>query len=132
MHFVKVDGRTQADILRAAVLQYIDGYSSAQDDQRLKERDKVIADALKSIENRFALLLVRLGVDLESLYALAWSLTAEQPDQREVFEKCAQVGVQRFRRKLRPVEKDMVESLVQQGSYLKQQAEKPASEKTED
>ena len=98
-------GRPLADIYRSAVLEYIEREQQVEDDAyfvaRMKERDKLIVDGLKSVENRFATLLVRIGIDLESLYALAWSLTAEQPDREEMFEKCYQVGVKRFRRKMK-------------------------------
>ena len=117
--FVRKDGRTQADILREAVMRYVDGYNSVQEDERLKDRDRVIADALKAIENRFAILLVRLGIDLESIYALAWALTSEQPDRTEMFEKCYEVGVNRFRRKMKDQERDLVDRLRHQGDLLK-------------
>ncbi len=131
VEFVRRDGRSQSDVLRDAIVQYMDGYNSAEDDRRLKERDRVIADALKGMENRFAVLLVRLGIDLESIYALAWSLTSEQPDQREMFEKCYQVGVNRFRRKLKGLEKEMVDSLIHQGDQLKPKKKSVAVEDDE-
>jgi hypothetical protein len=119
MDFVKREGRNQSEILREAVNAYVDGYHSAQDDQRLRERDKVITDALKAMENRFAVLLVRLGIDMESMYALAWSLTSGQPDRTEMFEKCYQVGVARFRRRLKGLEREMADALQHQGESLK-------------
>ena len=119
MEFVKVDGRTQADVLREAVITYVHGYNTAQQDARLKERDELIVNALKQIENRFALLLVRLGIDIEALYALGWSLTAEQPDQEEMFQKCTQVAYTRFHRKTKGLERQLVDSLLHQGDQLK-------------
>lgn len=118
--YVHQDGRTQADVIRDAIIRYVDGYSSLKETERLKDRDRVIAEALKQIENRFAILLVRLGIDLESIYALAWSLTSEQPDREEMFEKCHEVGVKRFRRKMKDLEKDMVDKLLHQGDSLKE------------
>jgi len=128
-------GRPLADIYRSAVLEYIDREQHAEDDayfiRRMKDRDKLIVEGLKSIENRFATLIVRLGIDLESLYALAWSLTAEQPDREEMFEKCYQVGVKRFRRKLKGLEKDMVDSLIHSDELISVQR-KAAQDDNED
>lgn len=129
-------GRPLADIYRSAVLEYIEREQQVEDDAyfvaRMKERDKLIVDGLKSVENRFATLLVRIGIDLESLYALAWSLTAEQPDREEMFEKCYQVGVKRFRRKMKGFEKDMVDALMHQQDQLATPKRRPQQEEDDD
>jgi predicted DNA-binding protein len=114
--FAAKSGRPLSDIMREAVLQYIDKERAREDDAyfvaRMRERDKIISDSLKSIENRFGLLLVRLGIDLESLYMLGWSLTANQPNRKKLFEDCYDQGVKRFRRKLKGLERDMIDSLI--------------------
>lgn len=110
--YVERDGRTQADVIREAISRYVDGYYTANDDKRLQERDKAIVDAMKSMENRFALLITRLGIDLEALYALGWSLTSNLPDRHEMFEKCQQVGVTRWRRKTKGIERHIIRSLL--------------------
>ncbi len=129
-------GRPLADIYRSAVLEYIEREQQVEDDAyfvaRMKERDKLIVDGLKSVENRFATLLVRIGIDLESLYALAWSLTAEQPDREEMFEKCYQVGVKRFRRKMKGFEKDMVDTLMHQQDQLATPKRRPQQEEDDE
>lgn len=116
--FAAKSGRPLSDILREAVLQYIDKERAREDDAyfvaRMRERDKIISDALKSIENRFGLLMVRLGIDLESLYMLGWSMTANQPNRQKLFEDCYDQGVKRFRRKLKGLERKMVDSLMHQ------------------
>lgn len=122
-NFATRTGRSLGDIYRTAVLEYIEKEQHVEDDayfiERMKERDRLIVDALKSMENRFAILIVRMGIDLESLYALAWSLTAEQPDREEMFQKCYEVGVKRWKRKMKALEKSMADMLMQQGDQLK-------------
>ena len=114
---------TLSKLYRDALLDYIGRAGEVDDDEyflrRLKERDQDIAEALKSMENRFAVLLVRLGIDLESLYALCWTLTSNRPDRHEMFEKCYAVGVDRFRRRLSGLQREMVDSLQHQGDYIK-------------
>lgn len=102
---VAESGRTQADVLREAVLTYIDGNNSLQDDARLRDRDQAIADALQAIESRFASFLVHHGVDLEAMYALAFFLTKDQPDQKKMFKEIREVGLARCSRKLQPRKK---------------------------
>lgn len=134
--FAAKSDRSLSDIYRTAVLEYIDKAQHAEDDayfiRRMRERDKLITDAIRAMENRFATLIVRLGIDVESLYALAWSLTAEQPDRQEMFEKCYDAGVKRFRRKLRGLEKNMVDSLVHQGDLVRSAPSKLDEEGEED
>ena len=114
--FAAKSERPLSDIMREAVLQYIDKERAREDDayfvSRMRERDKIISDSLKSIENRFALLMVRLGIDVESLYMLGWSLTANQPNRKQLFEDCYDQGVKRFRRKLKGLEREMIDSLI--------------------
>lgn len=118
--FAAKSGRPLSDILREAVLQYIDKERAREDDAyfiaRMRERDQIISDSLKSIENRFGVLMVRLGIDLESLYMLGWKLTlnagVSKEDRKQLFEDCYDQGVKRFRRKLKGLEKGMVDSLI--------------------
>ncbi|MBX9722380.1 MAG: hypothetical protein K2X81_13345 [Candidatus Obscuribacterales bacterium] len=121
--FAADSGRPLGSIYRDAVLEYIDKKEQVEDDEyfrrRMKERDRDIVEGLKSMENRFAVLLVRLGIDLESLYALAWSLTSGREDRHEMFEKCYAVGVDRFRRRLSGLQREMADSLQHQGDTIK-------------
>lgn len=117
--YVRKDGRSQADVIREAIIQYLDGSDTLENDERLKERDLLICNSLKSIETRFATLIVRMGIDLEAIYALAWALTEQQPDRQKLFDECYQVGVERFRRSIRPHERKMIDALQYQEDRLK-------------
>lgn len=116
--YAQKSGRNLSDIMREALLEYIDKERAREDDEyfvkRMRERDQIISDSLKSIENRFAVLMVRLGIDIESLYMLGWSVTSTQPkeERKKLFEDCYEQGVKRFRRKLKDLERDMVDSLI--------------------
>src|SRR6185295_8296161 len=127
--------KTNAQLLRDIALTFLDREEEVEEDsyfvRRMRERDRDIAAALKSIESRFAVLIVRLGIDLESMYALAWSLTEGQPDRQELFEQCHQVGVKRFRRKLKDFERSMVDSLIHQDDQLKKVASRSVVEERE-
>ncbi len=114
---VKVRGCTRTELVREAILEYLDRKEIETDERKLARRDRLIVDSLKSIENRFAGLLVRLGVDLESLYALLWATTPK--DTREqLFEQCYQQGQKRFRRKLHDLELEMKAALKKQPESL--------------
>lgn len=118
----KQQGKTHAQLLRDITLGYLNqAEATTESDKeaaRLAERDKIIAAGLKSIENRFATLLVRLGIDLEAMYVLLWTTAKDNPDRQALFDKCYEVGSGRFRRKLKGLEVKMKESLKHQGDQL--------------
>jgi len=114
---VKRRGITRTELVREALIFYLDNHESEEEAAKLAKRDKVIADSLKSIENRFASLIVRLGIDLESLYALLWASSPKE-NREELFEKCYRVGQERFRRKLSNLEQEFKGSLKKQPDRL--------------
>lgn len=115
-------GKTHAQLLRDITLAYLDRSESATEEEkesaRLAERDKLIVDGMKAIENRFATLMVRLGIDLESMYVLLWDLVAKNPERQKMFDRAYDVGSDRFRRKLKGLERKYRDSLKHQGDRL--------------
>lgn len=116
--------RSLSDIFRTAVLEYIEKTEDIEDDsyflRRMAERDKQIVSALKAIENRFATLLVRLGIDLNFMVVMNSATLEEDDDKKKAafFDRCHEEAVKRFRRTVKPLEKEITEALKGQGQAL--------------
>lgn len=115
----KAEGKTNAQLLRDIALAYMDrqqrATESEQEMERLAKRDQAITKSLKSIENRFAGLIVKLGYDVESLYFLLWRTLAPEDEREKLFNKCYELGVKRWNTKLAS---EMKDRLKQQGDVL--------------
>lgn len=103
-------GKTSAQLLRDIALEYLDSYDKKAEIKEWHERDKVMAEALRRIENRFASIIVRLGIDLESLYFLLWT-NSDKATRHKLFEKCYQHGQRRFSRKLDGLDLELKKAL---------------------
>lgn len=114
---VRVKGCTRTELAREAILYYLEHHKDQEDAERFAERDKLIVDALKSMEVRFAGLMVRLGVDMETLHALMWTRT-DKNTREKLWEACRVVGQQRFKRALAGVDRDFKAHLARQGDKL--------------
>lgn len=116
--------RSLSDIFRTAVLEYIEKNEGIEDDsyflRRMAERDQQIVAALKAIENRFATLLVRLGIDLNFMVVMNSATLDEDDDKKKAafFDRCNEEAVKRFRRAVKPLEKEITEALKGQGQAL--------------
>lgn len=114
---VKETGRTRTEVVREAVLHYLDCAEPEPEIQRVHERDRLIVNALKSMENRYSGLLVRLGIDLETVVALLWA-SSPKDSREKLFAECKRVGQERFRRTLDNVEKEARRRLRTQADEL--------------
>jgi hypothetical protein len=124
-----VKGGTRTQLARDAILFYLDNCEQAQEDTLFAERDKLIVQSIKSLENRLAGILVRMGIDIEALYAAAWAHSPKETRDK-LFERCYQIGAQRFNRRLSAVEQEYKKSLVKQPDHLVERKKCPPSSNT--
>ena len=99
-------GKTKTELAREAILRYIDQIERGQ----TETHDTKIEKRLKAIEDRYASLLVRVGLDVGTLVALMSSRIPAK-DRRELMDTCYKVSVQHFNKKLEGVARDMKQTL---------------------
>lgn len=88
-----------AELARAAILRYMDSKQTRDEEQR----DSKLEHRLKKIEDRYAGLIVRIGVDVGTMMALL-SSQIEPAKRRQIMDSAYRASVERFRRKLVGVE----------------------------
>jgi histidinol phosphatase-like PHP family hydrolase len=99
-------GKTKTELAREAILRYIDQIERGQ----TESHDSKIEKRLKAMEDRYASLLVRVGLDVGTLVALMSSRIPAK-DRRELMDTCYKVSVQHFNKKLEGTARDMKQSL---------------------
>jgi hypothetical protein len=114
---LKKQGGTRTELVRKAILHYLDCTVDAPEIERMHERDRLLVNSLKSIENRFAGLMVRLGIDVQTVIALLWA-GAPKEQREQLFRECKKVGQSRFRRHLDNVEIEERRRMVKQPDEL--------------
>ena len=97
---------SMAELSREAVLFYLDNHQTSVEDKR----ETKVERRLKAIEDRYASLLVRIGLDTGTIMALL-SSRIESAKRTEVMDSCYRISVRHFNKKLEGVAKDMKQSL---------------------
>jgi len=97
---------TAAELGREAILFYLDHHQTTRDDRRESKLER----RLKAIEDRYASLLVRVGIDVGTIMALM-SSRIDQTKRKEVLDNCYQVSVKHFNKKLEGVAREMKQQL---------------------
>ncbi len=102
-----LSGKTKTELAREAILKYLDELESGQ----TAARDSQIEKRLKAIEDRYAGLLVRVGLDVGTLVALMSSRIQDPKQRRELMDNCYRTSVKHFNKKLEGVARDMKQTL---------------------
>ena len=102
----KMAGKTKTEFVREAVLRSLDDVERGIHDARETKIEK----RLKAIEDRYAGLLVRVGIDVGTLLALMSSRIPAK-DRKETMDNCYSVAVKRFNKKIEGALKDMKQTL---------------------
>jgi hypothetical protein len=100
--FCRMKGKTKTEMARAAILFYMEH----NEDEFFRERDSLIEQRLKSMEDRFGGLMSKIGVGVFGLEHLFWTRT-EQDLRKQLFQDCYVAGVRKMRNKLKPEEEDL-------------------------
>lgn len=85
---------------------YLDNHQTDVEDRR----ELKIERRLKAIENRYASLLVRIGLDTGTIMALLAS-RIEKGKRTEVMDSCYRISTQHFNKKLEGVAREMKQDL---------------------
>lgn len=97
---------SMAELSREAILAYLDGHQTAQEDRR----ETKVERRLKAIEDRYASLLVRIGIDTGTIMALL-SSRIESTKRTEVMDSCYRISVRHFSKKLDGVAGELKQKL---------------------
>jgi hypothetical protein len=97
---------SMAELSREAILAYLDTHQTETEDRR----ETKVERRLKAIEDRYASLLVRIGIDTGTIMALL-SSRIEKNKRTEVMDSCYRISVQHFNKKLEGVAKEMKQNL---------------------
>lgn len=102
MEMVKERRTTVADLGREAILFYMEQHQTQADERR----DSRLERRLKTIEDRYASLLVRIGIDTGTIMALL-SSRIDPAKRREILDNCYRTSVKHFNQKLEGVAREM-------------------------
>jgi hypothetical protein len=93
--FSRLEGRSKTELARDAILHYMRIREAGITD----ERDNVLEKRLKKMEDRIASLLVKVGLDTATLYALLWT-RSDRDTRQELFQECYAMAVKRMKKRL--------------------------------
>jgi hypothetical protein len=93
--FSRLEGKTKTELARDAILHYM----RSRETDLTDERDSLLEKRLKKMEDRIASLLVKVGLDTATLYALFWT-RSERETRRELFQDCYAMAVKRMKKRL--------------------------------
>jgi len=102
----RLEGKTKTEMARRAILWYMEHH----DRLRNEEIEGKLEQRLSKIENRLAGLLVRLGIDIGTIYSLLW-IRSDPATRKETFLDCYTNAVRRMKNKLRKEEQEIRESM---------------------
>lgn len=100
------EGKTKSEIVREAVLWYLDH----KEELEYKDRELQIAKEIRGMTDRICGMLARQGAALGTLYELTWTSLPNE-DAREQFRAAMTTAKQKMRNRLEKDERDMAEAL---------------------
>jgi predicted DNA-binding protein len=99
----KIDGKTKTELVREALLWYLDH----RENEKFAERDSVYARAIKEMTNRICGMLARQGTAIGVLYDVAYAGLPDE-ESREAFREIVQKVKSRQRKHLDLDEQSLV------------------------
>ena len=105
----KLEGNTQAEVVRKAILEMLD----RQEQGIAAEIKDGLAERLKKMEDRLASLLARNAIDLGTIYQVLW--IRSDPEKREaLWQTARKYSVQRLGKKLDGAELEIKEQIAKE------------------
>ena len=95
----RLEGKTKTELARKAIQWYLANHEKLVNE----ERDAAVVQSLKSIEDRLAGIMVKVGIEVCSMNHLFWTRTDEDV-RKQLFAECWSAGVKRMKNKLKPDE----------------------------
>ena len=103
----KLEKKTKAEIVREAVLWYLDN----QDQLRNEKRETETARSIDAMTNRVCAMLARQGRIVATLYELTYSNMSQTKEGKEAFNAAHTKAKQRMAQAVEKDERDTVESM---------------------
>jgi hypothetical protein len=102
----RLSGKTRTEQARIAIRYWLD----RQEAEPLQERENELEQRMKKMENHMASLLVRLGIDVNTLYFMLWDRS--DPETRKgLWEAYRVKAAERFLKPLKGAEKEAKEKV---------------------
>jgi predicted DNA-binding protein len=102
----RAEGKTKSEVVREAVLWYLDH----KEELANRDRETQIAKEIKAMTDRVCGMLARQGAALGTLYELTW-MSLPNEDAREQFRAAVTTAKQKMRNRLEKDERDLAEQL---------------------
>jgi hypothetical protein len=102
----RLEGKTKTEIARKAIREYIERHEKVMTD----DRESLLEDRIRRMENRLAGLLVKLGIGIYKLDHLFWTRT-DKDVRGELFRECHAAGVKKMKEKLTAFEEELRQSM---------------------
>lgn len=103
----KFEGKTKSEVVREAVLHYLE----YKEDKRNEERDKAIAKEIEAMTNRICAMLARQGRHIATVFELTYTNMSRSKEGATAFEAAATKANQKMARAVQKEEREMVEAL---------------------
>jgi predicted DNA-binding protein len=102
----RAEGKTKSEVVREAVLWYLDH----KEELANRDREAQIAKEIRAMTDRVCGMLARQGAALGTLYELTW-MSLPNEDARNQFSAAVTTAKQKMRNRLEKDERDLAEQL---------------------
>ncbi len=103
----KVEGKTKSEVVREAVLWYLDHV----DDLKNEQRDTVIAQSIDGMANRVCAMLARQGRQIGTIFELTYSQMSRSKEGKASFEAASSTANQKQNRAVTRDERELVDAM---------------------
>lgn len=103
----KVEGKTKSEVVREAVLWYLDHV----DDVKNEQRDTVIAQSIDGMANRVCAMLARQGRQIGTIFELTYSQMSRTKEGKASFEAASSTANQKQNRAVTRDERELVDAM---------------------
>ena len=103
----KLEGKTKSEVVREAVLWYLDNHEQIKNEPR----DTVIAESIDAMANRVCAMLARQGRQIGTVFELTYSNMSRTPEGKASFEAAATTANQKMAKAVQKNERDLVEAM---------------------
>jgi metal-responsive CopG/Arc/MetJ family transcriptional regulator len=105
--FAKLEKKTKSEVLREALLWYLDNQEQLKD----QERETVMAKATDAMANRICAMLARQGRLMATLFELTYVSMSGTEDGKKAFEAALTKAKQKMAKSVEQDERDIVEKM---------------------
>lgn len=103
----KLEGKTKSEVVREAVLWYLDHV----DDLKNEQRDTVIAQSIDGMANRVCAMLARQGRQIGTIFELTYSQMSRTKEGKASFEAASSTANQKQNRSVTRDERELVDAM---------------------